>query len=247
MKLWWYRLRSAVAWPIALLFFGVAVISLLTLGLVWSQRRLDSLMRFYFRVVVRICGGRLRYHMNPQYDANRVCVFVTNHVNLFDPFVLYKHVGFSRGLELESHFKIPFYGWLMGKWDNVPVPDEETLTSLKRTLRLTKQALESGTSLFVFAEGHRTLDGTVGTFKEGAFVMAQRFKYPVVPVSIVGSYRFKRKGSLLLRPGPIDIYYHAPIETHDLDRKRIPELRDRVREIVAGPVHADLVANPPDA
>ena len=53
----------------------------------------------------------------PGFDARRTSIFVSNHVNLFDPFVLYGSVPqFMRGLELESHFRIPVYGWMMRRY-----------------------------------------------------------------------------------------------------------------------------------
>ena len=53
---------------------------------------------------------------------------------------------YVRGWELESHFKIPAYGWLMKRFGNVPVPDVRRPSDLKRMWRLTQDAIDGGRS-----------------------------------------------------------------------------------------------------
>ena len=72
--------------------------------------------------------------------------------------------------------------------------------------------------------------------------MAQQFGTPITPVSIVGSFEWNRKTSWMLRPSRIVVHLHDTIETAGLDKKDLPELRDRVWETVAGPVHAAMDA-----
>ena len=109
---------------------------------------------------------------------------MVNHVNLFDPFLLYCAIPqFVRGWELESHFKIPGYGLLMKRFGNVPVPDVRRPADLKRMWRLTKEAVDGGTSLIIFPEGKRTRDGSVSEFEEGGFRLAQQLGVPIVPVT----------------------------------------------------------------
>ena len=177
--------------------------------------------------------------MSPGFDPKQTSFFLTNHVNLFDPFVLYSAIPqYIRGLELESHFKIPVYGILMKRFGNIPVPDVRRPSDLKRMWRMTQDALDNGVSLIVFPEGKRTLDGRVGDFEDGGFRMAQQFGYPIVPVSIVGSFEFNRKDRWWLHPSKIVVHIHDTIETQDLEKEEVHELVDRVREIVAAPVDA---------
>jgi len=159
-------------------------------------------------------------------------------VNLFDPFIVYSAVPqFVRGWELESHFRIPVYGWIMRRFGNVPVPDQRTPGSFERLFEQTKRALDSGTSLTVFPEGRRTRDGRVGRFRKGIFRMARDLGYPIVPMSMVGSYEFNRKGSWMLRPSTIVVHLHDTIQTDGLSDAEIERLPERIHEIVAQPVH----------
>jgi 1-acyl-sn-glycerol-3-phosphate acyltransferase len=243
MKNAWLVATSALRWAIALPVFGLQVGVVILSGAIFGQRRNDWMLSFFARTILLITGARVRAQLAPGYDPERVCFYVVNHVNLFDPFVLYPAIPtFFRGLELESHFKIPFYGWMMKSFGNVPVPDVRSASALKKTYRLAGEALEKGTNLVVFAEGSRTLDGRVGPFESGVFRMALQLGYPIVPVSIVDAFRWQRKGSLLLRPTRITVIVHELIETKGLDRKDLRDLAERVHTTDAAPVHAALDA-----
>lgn len=237
MKRAWLVVRSAVLWTICWIYFVFAVLSVLLIGALIGQRRIDPVVRLFSRGIVFLGGARLEVRYAPGFSAERTCFFVANHVNMFDPFVIYSSVPqFVRGLELESHFSVPVYGWLMKRFGNVPVPDVRTASGLKRTYRLAREALESGTSLVVFPEASRTLDGRVGRFEGGAFRMAVNLGYPIVPVSLVHAFTWKRKGSRLLRPATVQVLIHDTIETRGLKRQDLAVLRDRIHEIVSKPV-----------
>ena len=227
---WWHWFLSAA-------FFFPVCCFLILLGIFIDPRRNDGPQRWLCRVTMKAAGARVVVKRAPGFDAARTCFFLSNHVNLFDPFVLYASIPqFFRGLELESHFRIPVYGWLMKRFGNVPVPDVNRPSDLKRMWRLTRTALDSGVSILAFPEGQRTLEGHVGPFKDGVFRMALQFGAPVVPVSLVGAFEFNKKTAWLIRPGTITVYLHDVIETKDLRKDDVPALRDRVHAIVANSV-----------
>ena len=151
---------------------------------------------------------------------------------------------FLRGFELESHFKIPVYGWMMERFGNIPVPDAPSREGLETMRERAKAAFDSGISLIAFAEGSRTRDGHVQEFKKGIFGLAQKFGIPIVPVSVVGSYQFFQTGNWMLFPRKITVYLHDTIETKDIGRSEVDDLRQRVQDIVAKPVEDDLLQNP---
>jgi len=241
----WLILRSAVLWTVSILHFCIVVPLVLLLAAIVGQRRADPLLRFGARNIVRLAGARLEVHVPPGLDRSRTRFLVSNHVNVFDPFVLYAALPWVfRGLELESHFKIPVYGWLMKNFGNVPVPDVRTPSGLKRTYRLAGETIEKGTCLLVFPEGSRTLDGRVDVFEDGVFRMAIQVGAPITPVSIVGSFAWQNKLTKLLRPATVHVHVHETIDVTGLTRKDLDALRERVRGIVAAPVHAALDGSP---
>ena len=233
----WAVARSALHWILSAGYFFPVCSFLVLLGIFVDPRKNDGAQRMLCRVTMRLAGARIVARRSAGFNPARTCFLIVNHVNLFDPFVLYATVPqFVRGLELESHFRIPAYGWMMKRFGNVPVPEASRPADLKRMWRLTRAALNSGVSLAVFPEGGRTLDGRVGPFKDGVFRMALHFGAPIVPVSLVGAYAFNQKKSWMIRPGTITVHLHDVIETEGLRKEDLPALRDRVHAVVAGPV-----------
>jgi 1-acyl-sn-glycerol-3-phosphate acyltransferase len=234
-------LRSTFLWFLSLLHFFIVVPALVVLNIFIDMRKHDGLQRGLCRRIVFLSGARVEVHRAPGFDAQRTCFFMVNHVNVFDPFILYCAIPqLVRGWELESHFRIPAYGWLMKRFGNVPVPDVRRPSDLKRMWRLTREAIDRGTSLVVFPEAKRTRNGHVHEFQDGGFRLAQQLAVPIVPVSLVGSFQHHRTGHWMLWPGTITVYLHDPIETKGLSKEDVPALRDRVRQIIAEPVEAGL-------
>jgi 1-acyl-sn-glycerol-3-phosphate acyltransferase len=219
---------------LSVLHFFIATPALVLLAIFLNPRKHDWLQRALCRRIAFFSGARVVARRAPGFDPQRTSFFMVNHVNLFDPFLLYCAIPqFVRGWELESHFKIPGYGLLMKRFGNVPVPDVRRPADLKRMWRLTKEAVDGGTSLIIFPEGKRTRDGSVSEFEEGGFRLAQQLGVPIVPVTLVGSFQHFRTGGWLLHPGTVTVVLHDTIDTRGMKKEEVPELRKRVRKIIS--------------
>ena len=241
MKRFWEILLSVILWILSWLHFLIVVPILVVLAIFLNPRKHDYLQRGLCRRIAFFSGAKVVVKQDPGFDDKRTCFFMSNHVNLFDPFILYCAVPqFVRGWELESHFRIPVYGWLMKRFGNVPVPNVRGAKDLKRLWRMTQETINSGVSLIVFPEAKRTRDGHVNEFEDGGFRLAQQLGVPIVPVSLVGSINHLRTGHWLLRPATITVILHATIKTEGLTKDDLPALKARVREQIATPVEASL-------
>ena len=242
MKRFWEILLSAFLWGMSWLHFLIVVPALIALAVVLDPRKHDYLQRGLCRRIAFFSGAKVVVKESPGFDRARTSFFMVNHVNLFDPFILYCAIPqLVRGWELESHFRIPIYGWLMKRFGNVPVPSVRSPRDLKRLWRLTQEAINSGVSLIVFPEARRTRDGHINDFEEGGFRLAQQLGVPIVPVSLVGSFQHLRTGHWLLRPATITVHIHDTIETTGLTKEDIPVLKARVRNAIARPVEESLL------
>ncbi len=243
MKNFYLTVRAAILWAISGIHFVVLCLFLMLLAVFVDPRKNDWPQRLFFRNILRLIGVKIEVRRSPGFDPTRTSIFISNHVNIFDPFVVYTAIPqFLRGFELESHFTIPVYGWLMKRFGNVPVPADSSRSGLEEMIRRAKHAIDSGISLIAFAEGSRTRDGHVGPFRKGIFRIAQNFGCPIVPVSMVGSFEFFRTGHWMIHPGTITVYLHDTIETKDIDRAGLDDLRLRVFDIVSKPVE-DAIKN----
>jgi 1-acyl-sn-glycerol-3-phosphate acyltransferase len=233
----YYALRSVVVWLASVAIFFPVCSFLVLLGAFVDPRKNDRPQRWLFRNILRVAGVDFEARYSPGFDRGRTSFFVSNHIDIWDAFIIYSAIPqFVRGLEHESHFKVPAYGWMMRRFGNVPVPPEGNLAKYKQMVKLTKETLDKGVSLIVFAEGTRTLDGRVGPFNLGAFRMAVQFGYPITPMSIVGAYEFSKKGDWKLFPSKITVHIHDTIETRGLGKNDVEALMNRVHAAVAKPV-----------
>jgi 1-acyl-sn-glycerol-3-phosphate acyltransferase len=241
MSRFWEILRSTFLWGMSWLNFLISVPILIALAAVLDPRKHDWLQRGLCKRIAFFSGAKVVLKAAPGFDPQRTSIFMVNHVNLLDPFMLYCAVPqLVRGWELESHFRIPIYGWLMKRFGNVPVPDVRGPKDLKRLWRMTKEAIDSGVSLIIFPEAKRTRDGHVNEFEQGGFRLAQQLGVPIVPGSLVGSFHHLRTGQWILRPTTITVVLHETIETKGMSKEDVPALVERVRAMVAGPVEEYL-------
>ena len=210
---------------------------MIALAVVLDPRKHDWLQRGLCKRIAFFSGATVIARMAPAFDAKRTSIFMVNHVNLFDPFILYCAIPqLVRGWELESHFKIPIYGWLMKRFGNVPVPDGRNPKDLKRLWRLTKETVDGGTSLIIFPEARRTRDGNLSPFEDGGFRLAIQLGVPVVPVTLDGSIRHLRTEDWILHPTAISVWLHDTIDTSSMSKEDLPALKERVRALIAAPL-----------
>lgn len=234
----WIAVRSVFIWTISIIHFFPVCSALVLLGVFIDPRQNDGPQRWLFRNILRLAGVDFDVKFAPGFDRTRTSFFVCNHIDIWDAFIIYSAIPqFVRGLEHESHFKVPAYGWMMRRFGNVPVPPEGDLGKYKQMMKLTRESLDKGVSLIVFAEGSRTRDGRVMKFNPGVFRMAIQFGYPIVPMSIVGAFEFSKKGDWRLYPSKITVYMHDTIDTKGLNKNDVEALKEHVHAIVSQPVN----------
>lgn len=237
MKRAWDVVRSIFLWFVSWLHFLIAVPILIALAVVLDPRKHDWLQRGLCKRIAFFSGATVIAKMAPGFDPKRTSIFMVNHVNLFDPFILYCAIPqLVRGWELESHFKIPIYGWLMKRFGNVPVPVGRSPRDLKKLWRLTKETIDGGTSLIIFPEAKRTRDGNLNAFEDGGFRLSQQLGVPVVPVTLEGSIEHLRTEDWILRPATITVWLHDTIDTSEMSKEDVPAFKERVRAAIIEPL-----------
>jgi len=232
-------MRSALLWTLSAIHFFPGSIALALLSYVLPPRRVDVFLRPFVRNVARISGARLEVRHASGFDPFRTSFFLSNHVNVFDPFVVHSSIPqLSRGLELESHFRVFGYGWMMRRMGNVPVPDARNASGLRRMLKQTKKSLAAGISLIGFPEGTRTRTGGLGPFEPGAFRLARELGVPIVPVTVVGAYEHHHVGDWNLYPGRVVVYVHDTIPVDRIKTEDTGALIEHVRRVIEAPLRA---------
>lgn len=107
---------------------------------------------------------------------------------------------------------------------NGSIPVERAGGDLFRVLREVIKELKDGAKVWIFPEGGRTKDGSLGQGKRGVMFLHQQTGAPIVPVALIGTFgilSFKtllRKNKVKVKIGkPIYSLGNCTLENCDLD------------------------------
>ncbi|MBX2801499.1 MAG: 1-acyl-sn-glycerol-3-phosphate acyltransferase [Myxococcales bacterium] len=236
------RAVSVALWGAGLAWLAPMMGTMMAVALVARPDRTQWLSRLYCRGQVAMTGARWRAVVDPAVREDRSYIFACNHVNLLDHVTMYNATPhFKQGVELESHFRIPIYGWFMKQRGTIPVRRGGGKAQVRELTQHFARELQLGHSILAFPEGTRSRDGRVQRFRLGVFRMAQELGVPIVPTTVTGMYEVLRADSALMRPGgQVTVYCDAPVPTDSLDADNVPDLAKRVQAIVSARVDAHL-------
>lgn len=208
----------------------LAIFFVVTLqALTRSDRLLDWLLKFLCRAIPVVFGCRVRVTGQLHVQGSKSYVFMSNHVNLFDPVILFGHIPNTvRGVELEDHFSWPLWGPITRRAGTIPISHRhvgQAVLSLKRAA----ESLRQGTSILILPEGHRTRDGQMGTFMRGPFRLAREAGADIVPVALRDAFTRKNVHTPLVHPGTMVCAIGKPIAAETVAAYSERELRDTVR------------------
>jgi 1-acyl-sn-glycerol-3-phosphate acyltransferase len=169
-------------------------------------------------------------------DAPRI--FLANHLSTLDIWVLVPALPDStKFVAKKSIFWIPVLGQAMSIAGFIPI-DRGDRARAMRSLADAARRVAAGASVILFPEGTRSRDGKLARFKRGSFHLASQAGVPVVPISISGTGKIVRPGSIVVQRGTVRVTFSPPVDpkafVDDLD-----VLSDRVREAIAANLSAD--------
>jgi len=200
----------------------------------------DRIMRWWAGVWLRAAGARVSADGLEQVSAAGPCMMVSNHQSLLDPIVHLHVLPVSlRVLAMRELFRIPLFGPALRAAGMIEVDRESP--DFREIDAEAARALAAGHWLLAYPEGRISPDGTIGEFKDGAFVIAITGQVPVIPVAIHGTGRIWPPGRRAIRAGRVRVVAGQPLPTSGLTRRDVDRLRDQAREVICA-AHRDLVA-----
>lgn len=210
--------------------FGVIIGTLI---LKVSTRKIKALPRWWSRTIARCSGVEVSVEGMENLEPDRPYIFAANHQSQFDIFALdgFFMVDF-RWMAKKELFKIPIMGTAMRLAGSIPIDRTHGRRAMK-SLAEAAMRIASGTSVVIFPEGTRTLDGCLHPFKSGAMYLAIKSGVDIVPMAIVGGFDILPKGCFLSKPGRMVIKVGKPVATSEYTQKQKQELADLLHDKVA--------------
>ncbi len=221
---------SIVLWALGVLHFLLAAPIVLMLLLILPARLVFPLAQLVCRVELLLMGCRLEVVHTEILRPGSAYLFLGNHESIFDVFAIGAALpSYAIGLEADSHFRFPIWGWITRAWGNIPMP-EGRIIKARSALSRAAEELRSGTHVVVLPEGHRTRTGQLGPLKKGAFYLALETEADICPFVLQGLYEFKNTHSWRLHPRTLRVVFGKPIPWRSYAEDSPVEIRDRVRE-----------------
>jgi 1-acyl-sn-glycerol-3-phosphate acyltransferase len=227
-------LHSAIAIPLIYLYTIVmGSISLFVSLFDPRGRRQHWCAQTWCRMIARTAGARVRVHGAKHIKPGASYVFLSTHQSYMDiPAMLGYLPAQLRIAAKKVLFRIPFMGWHLSRAGHIPIDRSSTQMAVASMQRAAAY-LHDGICAFIFPEGTRSRDGRLQPFKKGGFKLAIQAGVPIIPVTIIGSRQVLPRDSIILRPGPIDMYVDEPIPTAGLTDHDIETLMQAVRAEMA--------------
>lgn len=233
----WWRTVFFLIPAISLYTIVLGTVSLLSTLVDRSGDAGHACARAWAWLILKTTGVRVTVRGLEHLDPHRSYVLASNHQSIYDIPIIFVSVPLQlRIVAKQSLGRIPFLGWHLQRTGHLLVdrrnPGPDIVAKMRRLVN-------EAHSLIVFPEGTRSMDGTLGRFKRGSFVVALDAQLPVVPVTVIGSRSVMQKGRLMVCPGDVRLIVHEPIPTAGLVREDITAFAEKVRHAVAETLNAE--------
>jgi 1-acyl-sn-glycerol-3-phosphate acyltransferase len=225
------RLVSLGLWAIGLAYYVVCLLTTLSLTYLASPRAFDPILKAMMRGLFRVLLIRVRVSGVEHLETDQQVVFLlAHHSSMLDvPLSAGFLPGFVRGIYAAGQDRWPLYGWVMRRLGNIPIERGNVHTSIT-SMKSAEGILESGASVVIFPEGHRTLTGEPLPFKKLPFHFAKEAGKPLIPVAIRGMFEVNNKSSWRLRPGTVHVRFCEVVGVDEVAQRSVAELRGLVEE-----------------
>lgn len=174
---------------------------------------IDSIVRTWGRLLVKAAGIDLQVENVDRIDPAKRYILVANHYSYLDiPCIVAAVPQPIRFMAKVSLFKIPIFGWAIGRAGFIPIDRKDRRTAVK-SFDLAADRIRKGNTIVVFPEEGRSKTRAMRPFQRGAFLLALKSEKTIVPIAIDSTFDVFPVGAKRVTPGRVTIRIGTPIET----------------------------------
>ena len=221
---------------VSTIFFSSATIFLAAFR--GTDRAVQWVIRTWAKSVVWAAGIELRTVNLELIDPAKRYILIANHYSYFDiPCIFAAIPQPIRFMAKASLFKIPIFGWAIGRAGFIPIDRKNRRTAVK-SFDLAGERIRRGNTIVIFPEEGRSRERTMRPFQRGAFLLALKSELPIVPMAIDGTFDVMNANKLRVKSGPVTITVTPPISTEGIsvrDKEKLSqEARARIERLLFG-------------
>lgn len=235
------RTLLALIYVFLYLVVGLPVLGILTLYRKKNKQKAEAvatkIVRWGFNCVAAISGARVNAIGLENIPEDVPVAYIGNHRSIFDVILSFKYTkGVTGYIAKDNLKKVPILPMWM-EFIHCLFLDRKNPRDGLRVVISAIDNIKSGVSVFVFPEGTRSKDGSVGEFKEGTFKIATKTKCPIIPVAISGTENIFEKHVPFIKACDVTMHFGKPIMPDDIvDSKKVGA---QVREAIVTMLEED--------
>ncbi len=148
-------------------------------------QRLNHLFFKGFLKLLRMLAPRQTWDIDPEIKQIQSSIIVCNHLSYLDPLILISLLQKQKTIVKTKFFQAPVFGWLIRTSGYLP-STTEGIYGQRMIGQVEKMGdfLTSGGNLFVFPEGTRSRDSSLGELHKGVFKIARMYRCPLHVLSL---------------------------------------------------------------
>jgi 1-acyl-sn-glycerol-3-phosphate acyltransferase len=178
----------------------------------------------------RLAGASVKIVGLDKIDPSGTYIFMSNHVSNLDPPILCPLIpGRTSILAKKVIWRIPILAQALNLAEIVPVERENREAAIQ-SIHRAGEVMRHHINMTLFPEGTRSRDGRLLPFKKGPFHLAMETGFPIVPITILGTYEMMPKGKMFCRPGTATLVFHPPVDPKQFSSRE--ELMQAVRNVI---------------
>ena len=174
----------------------------------------------FLRWGATLLGIKIKIMGTENIPKNSTFILTSNHQSLLD--IAAYNIAIKQKfsyLAKSELLKVPFLGADMVMMGHFTVDRNNRRSAMATMKEIARKVEEEDYSVLIFPEGTRSLDGELGEFKRGAFMLASETGSQILPAAIDGGFKLVNKSSWVVQGGNMTINIGKPIPVKKADTK----------------------------
>jgi len=237
LKIFFHRILYPLTRSFFIIFLILNTIVACLIAIIFSQFEPKGNLahyvgKFWSLLNIFLSGTRLTLKGKEKINKNLTYIVMSNHQSLFDVWALFGKIPLQFRWIVKSEIrKMPIFGYALERAGHVYI-DRKNRESASVSLETAAGKIKKGTSVIIFPEGTRSVDGHLLKFRIGGAIMALKSGVPILPVTVNGSRFVLPKNTIALMPGKIEIVVGDVIDPGGYDENNPDELMEKVKAAI---------------
>jgi len=206
----------------------------IVLGFIDKKGKLISFgIRCWSKILIFFSGVKIKIIGLENLKKDKNYIFASNHESNFDIPLIFSSINLHLvSIAKKELKKIPIFGWAMKSGQHIFIDRFNKIEALN-SLKLAKNSIiKNPRSIIIFPEGTRSFDGKIKQFKKGGLSIAFDLEMDVVPIAVCGTRNVLKRGSIFIKPCPIQLRIGKPVNINQWKNKKKIDFANYVQKKV---------------